>query len=103
MVRKLLMLSSLLLVGCSSPTLRSVEDGGYRYNAGFTYEGIYFGRNFTKGKKEGIRDGCLTAKGRYTKDHYLFNQPLYSKKHYKNSYRYGWYLGRHKCKDLVKK
>lgn len=39
--------------------------------------------------KRGYRNGCRTAKGTYTKNHYAF-------KHYK-AYYDGWFAGRHDC------
>jgi len=61
---------------------------------GFYYSGIYFGANFLRYYKKGIKDGCTTAKGNYKKSHWLFER----KKEYVN----GWFLGRNKCRKLLK-
>jgi len=41
--------------------------------------------------KKAYNDGCTTAKGTYTKNHYAFNN---SKIYYD-----GWFAGRHDCKN----
>ena len=79
--------SLLLFTGCSTKKIPSSK-GGY------TYKGIYFGSYFTKHFKEGINEGCETARGDYTKNHWLF-------KHSKD-YKNGWFLGRNRCKKLLK-
>ena len=66
------------------------SDHKYDYRNGYTHSGIYFGKNFSSLYKQGIRDGCTTAKGNYTKSHRLFNQ--------KTDYHEGWFLGRNKCR-----
>jgi len=76
----------LCLAGCSSKNT-PVSKGGYYYS------GIYFGKNLVSAYKKGIKDGCRSAKGNYSKNHYLFN----SNKEYNN----GWFLGRNRCNDLI--
>ncbi len=76
-----------MFVGCSTPKVPQSEGG-------FTYSGIYFGKNFTPIYQQGIVDGCTTAKGNYTKSHKLFNTD--------NAYEKGWFLGRNRCKNLLK-
>jgi hypothetical protein len=41
--------------------------------------------------KNAYKDGCTTAKGTYTKNHYAFNN---SKIYYD-----GWFAGRHDCRQ----
>ena len=60
---------------------------------GFYYSGIYFGKKNSKAYKQGIVDGCTTAKGVYKKSHTLFNNS--------QNYNDGWFLGRNKCKYLL--
>ena len=60
----------------------------------FYHCGIYFGTNLTPNAKKGIIDGCKTSKGIYAKSHTLFNN--------NNAYYNGWFLGRKKCKKLLK-
>lgn len=61
---------------------------------GFTHSGIYFGAHFTDIYKKGVKDGCKTSKGKYTKSHWSFQN--------KQDYVDGWFLGRNRCKDLLK-
>jgi hypothetical protein len=75
--------------------LSSCQSGSSpKYSSAYIYQGIYFGRNFSSSYKQGIRDGCETSRGIYTKSHKLFNN--------NNDYYNGWFLGRHKCLGLLK-
>jgi len=76
-----------ICISCSS-TRVPVNQGG------FVYSGIYFGKNFNPDYKQGIVDGCITAKGKYKKSHRLFN--------INNDYNKGWFLGRKRCRNLLK-
>jgi len=76
-----------LITACTPHTIPP-EEGGYYYH------GIYFGAHLTPMYKKGIRDGCKTAKGFYKKSHYLFNN--------NNHYYNGWFLGRSKCRHLLR-
>lgn len=80
-------MSLFILTSCGTKKLPTSQGG-------FRYKGIYFGSFFTRHYKEGIQDGCNTAKGNYQKSHWLF----------KNSkdYHQGWFLGRNRCKVLLK-
>jgi len=84
----MIMLSPFLLLQACSQKKISPAQGGYYYN------GIYFGSHFTMHYKDGIEQGCITAKGSYKKDHWLF-------KHSKD-YKTGWFLGRNRCRHLRK-
>ena len=87
---KLLLFPSLifiLLSGCGSNNIPKYKDG-------YLYRGIYFGRNLSSTYKHGIRDGCETSRGIYTKSHALFNDDI--------DYYNGWFLGRKKCRHLLK-
>ena len=85
----LLLLNSalFLFLGCSSQQVPESQGG-------FTHSGIYFGKNFTPRYQQGIVDGCTTSKGKYTKSHQLFNSDI--------DYNNGWFLGRKRCKKLLK-
>ncbi len=48
---------------------------------------------FNKEAKRGLCDGCMSAKGDYIKDHQLFQSS--------DNYRFAWFLGRNRCKDLI--
>jgi hypothetical protein len=60
---------------------------------GYTYHGIYFGKHLSDTYKYGIRDGCETSRGVYTKSHHLFNSD--------NDYYNGWFIGRNRCRELL--
>jgi len=81
----ILAISMLYFTGCNKKL--SVEEGGY-YQAG-----VYFGSNFSKEYKKGIKDGCTTARGDYRKSHSLFRT--------NDDYHNGWFLGRSRCKHLL--
>lgn len=75
------------MTGCGSTKVPESQ-GGYTYN------GIYFGSNFTPLYQQGIADGCETSRGIYTKSHRYFN--------HNNDYNKGWFLGRKRCRNLLK-
>jgi hypothetical protein len=87
----LLLISTLLLFSsCKSHNEATIKKN---INA-YYYNGVYFGKNLTKKYKKGIKDGCTTAKGKYKKSHRLFRK--------NKDYEEGWFLGRNKCKHLLK-
>ncbi|PTB83884.1 hypothetical protein C9926_00630 [Sulfurovum lithotrophicum] len=82
-----LMTSTLLLIqNCGSSKVPASQGG-------FTHSGIYFGKHFPAKYKQGIIDGCTTAKGNYKKSHRLFNT--------NTDYNSGWFLGRNRCRHLL--
>ena len=85
---KLLLLTpvAFIFTACS-PKEIPVSEGGYYHS------GVYFGAHFTKAHKKGIKDGCATSKGTYTKSHTSFQN--------KKEYADGWFLGRNKCRHLL--
>jgi len=78
------LVASLLLGGCGS--MSSLIPGG---GEAYTYQGIDFGTDRNEAFKHGVRDGCATAAGTYTKDHTLFRSS--------GDYKVGWEDGRLKC------
>ncbi|MCF6205539.1 MAG: hypothetical protein L3J47_01405 [Sulfurovum sp.] len=82
-----LTLGSLIITGCSTKNDTPHENG-------YTYHAIYFGQGLSSDFKQGIRDGCETARGIYTKSHKRFNNNI--------DYYNGWFLGRNKCRHLLK-
>ena len=78
--------TSFYFTGCSPEKKPEIKEGYY-------HSGIYFGRHFPPDYQQGIADGCSTAKGVYTKSHYLFNN--------RQEYNDGWFLGRNRCKHLL--
>ncbi len=88
--RFVIVMFALLLAGCASTHTRSAQ---LEYLGGYTYSGITFGKNLSQLYKRGVRDGCQTAKGYYTKSHRLFNDEV--------DYYRGWFAGRRRCRDLL--
>ena len=76
-----------MLSGCYS-------NGSHRYQEGYVYHGIYFDKGLSSHAKRGIRDGCETSRGVYTKSHRLFNNS--------NDYYNGWFMGRNRCRGLLR-
>ena len=74
------------LTGCGSSKVPE-------HRGGYYHSDVYFGKNFSDYFKEGIEDGCTTAKGDYKKSHTRFNEY--------EDYKDGWFLGRNRCKHLL--
>ncbi len=74
--------TGLLLTACTSSAINSYND--------YIYQGINFGSDRDASFKKGVRDGCRTSNGDYTKDHNLFSSS--------ESYKVGWEDGRLQCK-----
>ncbi len=72
----------LLLTACTS--------SGVSLENAYIYNDINFGSDRDTSFKHGVRDGCRTSDGDYTKDHNLFNNNA--------SYKVGWEDGRLQCK-----
>ena len=79
---------SALFTGCTEGSKVAPSQGG------FYYRGIYFGKITNIAYKLGIQDGCETARGFYTKSHARFQQD--------DNYYNGWFLGRNKCRKLLR-
>ncbi|WP_457606231.1 hypothetical protein [Nitratifractor sp.] len=78
----------LLLGGCASSThYCSPGDAARGY---VCYDGINFGRSTDPLYRQGVRDGCETGKGYFTKDYRLSGSS--------ESYRQGWFKGREVCR-----
>ena len=77
----------LMLQSCGTSKATSSQGGFY-------HSGIYFGKYFSPDYQQGIVDGCKTSKGYYTKSHKLFM--------HNGDYYRGWFLGRNRCKHLLK-
>jgi hypothetical protein len=83
----LLSASILLLSGCNSGESAKKRET-------YIYRGISFGKHLSPAYKHGIRDGCETSRGLYTKSHRLFNNNI--------DYYNGWFTGRNRCRHLLK-
>jgi hypothetical protein len=75
----------LMIAGCRQPRPGAVSSN-------YIYRGMDFGPYLSVSKREGIRDGCDTALGYYTKRHQRFR---FDKEYYN-----GWFLGRKVCEPL---
>ena len=81
----------LLFTGCGeTPDL----DGVRASKGDFVYKGHNFGSNRDAEYKQGVKDGCKTSSGNYTKNHSLFKA--------ENDYHVGWEHGRIHCKGTTK-
>lgn len=83
---------SLIIMGCSSDSedlsLDLCKQKGY-----FCYKNINFGKSRGSDYEKGIRDGCKTGEGTFTKDYSLSSTS--------KDYFDGWILGRSKCKQVL--
>jgi len=59
----------------------------------FVYKGHDFGANRDANYRQGVKDGCSTSDGDYTKNHALFKG--------EKGYRAGWEHGRMHCKGTA--
>jgi hypothetical protein len=84
---------SLILINCSGSksSALSLEDCGK--NGNFCYKGFNYGPVTSPLFKKGVKDGCRTAEGFFTKDYTLSS----SSKEYYN----GWIEGRSHCKQIL--
>jgi len=84
----LLTTSTLIIASCSgnSPTPSCAKDA-------YCYKNINFGKSRGSSYEHGIRDGCRTGEGEFTKD--------YSSSSSDKNYYDGWILGRSKCKQIL--
>ncbi len=84
---------SFLLTGCTGgPDVRGSD---FPASPGaFVYQGRNFGTNRNEEYKQGVRDGCTTSLGTYTKNHAMFKG--------NDSYHNGWEHGRIHCNPADK-
>ena len=80
--------TALFLLEACAPSTVPENQGGYYF------QNIYFGGHLSKHNKHGIKGGCKTSKGVYTKNHWLF--------YHSHDYNEGWFSGRDKCLNLLK-
>jgi len=79
--------AALLFTGCGEvPDL----DGASGSASDFVYRGHNFGADRDANYRQGVKDGCRTSDGDYTKNHTLFKGA--------NDYHVGWEHGRMHCK-----
>ena len=88
---KILRISLFTLAATAAFLLTACGDGpALGGENAFIYNGHNFGDNRNAEFKQGVRDGCKTSTGAYTKNHALFNT--------NNAYHTGWEDGRMNCK-----
>jgi len=78
--------------GCGgiSPNICSAKSAQAGY---YCYQGHNFGKDRSAQYKEGVRDGCHTANGRFHKNYSLSKSSI--------DYAQGWDAGRATCKLIV--
>jgi len=81
---------SIMVIGCASSNSASL---GECKKGMYCYKGINFGASRGSDYEKGIRDGCRTGEGTFTKD--------YSMSSSSKDYFDGWILGRSKCKQIL--
>ena len=81
--------SVLLITSCANNNLQP----GQCTEGMYCYKNINFGKSRGSSYEKGIRDGCRTGEGRFTKDYYASSTD--------KSYYDGWILGRSKCKQIL--
>ncbi|HHO65615.1 MAG TPA: hypothetical protein ENJ71_03725 [Epsilonproteobacteria bacterium] len=86
-LRSFFFTAALLFTGCGEmPHLDNTTSSA----DSFVYRGHNFGENRNVDYQQGVKDGCRTSDGDYTKNHTLFKK--------ENDYRAGWEHGRMHCK-----
>ena len=85
-----LIIATFAIIGCSN---NSEVSPGNCSKGFFCYKNINFGKSRGKNFEQGIKDGCKTGEGTFTKD--------YSLSAISKDYFDGWILGRSKCKQIL--
>jgi len=80
----------LTLLGCGNNNQLTLEQCTKGY---FCYKNINFGKSRGELYEKGIKDGCKTGEGTFTKDYSLSSTS--------KDYFDGWILGRSKCKQIL--
>ncbi len=83
----------LLLAACSAPQNPALSLKECGKNGNFCYKGVNYGPSRGPLFEQGIKDGCRTGEGFFTKDYSLSS----SSKEYFD----GWILGRSHCKQIL--
>lgn len=79
---------TLFFTGCGE--VPDLDNSVSASSGDFVYRNHNFGSNRDAEYRKGVKDGCKTSDGDYTKNHTLFNA--------ENDYRAGWEHGRLHCK-----
>jgi len=85
-------ISLLFINGCSGDS-SSLSLSNCRQSGNFCYKNINFGKTRGADYEMGIKDGCRTGEGYFTKNYFMSSK---SKDYYD-----GWILGRSKCKQIL--
>jgi len=87
------MVGLLIVVGCSSSSKSALSLKNCGKNGNFCYKGVNYGPSRGPLFEQGIKDGCRTGEGFFTKDYSLSSR---SKEYFD-----GWILGRSHCKQIL--
>ena len=85
-------ISLLYINGCSGDS-GSLSLSNCRQSGNFCYKNINFGKTRGTDYEMGIKDGCKTGEGYFTKNYYMSSKS--------RDYFDGWILGRSKCKQVL--
>ena len=85
-----LIIATFTIIGCSN---NSEVSPGNCPEGFFCYKNINFGKSRGSHFEQGIKDGCRTGEGTFTKDYSLSSTS--------KDYFDGWILGRSKCKQIL--
>lgn len=80
-------------VGCSSSSSGGLSLDSCGKNGNFCYKGVNYGPIKSPLFKKGIKDGCRTGEGFFTKNYALSSRS--------KDYFNGWIVGRSHCKQIL--
>ena len=83
--------SSLIIAGCGNNAI--VDINACKKAGNFCYKGVNYGKSRGEDFEIGIKDGCATGEGTFTKNYSLSSTS--------KNYSDGWILGRSKCKQIL--
>jgi len=85
--------SALLLISGCAESGGSLSMASCKQSGNFCYKNINFGATRGIDYEMGIKDGCKTGEGYFTKNYYMSSKS--------RDYFDGWILGRSKCKQVL--
>ena len=85
--------AALLFISGCAESGGSLSLATCKQNGNFCYKKINFGPTRGVDYEMGIKDGCRTAEGYFTKNYYMSSRS--------KDYFDGWMLGRSKCKQIL--
>ncbi len=88
----LICISIFLINSCSSKKI-ILDPNECKKEGLFCYKGVSYGKDRGPEFRRGVKDGCKTGEGTFTKDYSLSSTS--------KDYFDGWMLGRSKCKQIL--